>query len=98
MDGTQEAMTDVLDATSAILALCGHIPQFKEGEVYRDAVGRRWKVTSAWYGGSILMLKRYLRPWTGIQVAVVDEGRPGTATVMLDEGFTTIYADTEGER
>ncbi len=93
---TEDATTSIIDATSAILQLAlalERMPRFMEGGVYRDSVGRRWKVRETWYGGSILMLKRVHRPWSETQVAVVDEGAPWTATVLLAEGFTTIYAD-----
>ena len=73
-------------------------PTFEAGKVYRDSVGRRWRVTYIFreYRGRILV-RRVWRPWVK-RVAVVDDDFPGTATVMLGEGFTTIYADTEGER
>ena len=42
-----------------------------------------------------MIVRRAYRPLSELQVAVVDEGRPDTATVMLDCGFTTIYAEDE---
>ena len=38
-----------------------------------------------------MIVRRAYRPLSEIYAAVVDEGRPDTATVMLDCGFTTIY-------
>lgn len=74
-------------------------PTFEAGKVYLDSVGRRWRVEYVFheYRGRILV-RRVWRPWVK-RVAVVDKDFPATATVMLDDCFfTTIYADTEGER
>ena len=41
-----------------------------------------------------MTVRRAWRPWSEIQVAIVDEDRPDTANVMLNCGFTTIYEET----
>ena len=75
--------------------------QFKVGETYFDAVGRRWNVRQIFKvnGWPCLMLSR----WTPTMMfGLTNEWHPGiveddgkTATVLLDEGFTTLYAEEE---
>ncbi len=77
--------------------------QFKIGERYSDAVGRKWEVRQFFNvnGWLCLMLSR----WTPMTLfGLTNEWHPGiveddgrTATVLLDEGFTTLYAEEAGE-
>lgn len=76
---------------------------FKVGERYFDAVGRKWEVRQIFKvnGWPCLMLSR----WTPTALfgltnewhpaIVEDDGK--TATVLLDEGFTTLYAEEASE-
>ena len=77
--------------------------QFKIGERYSDAVGRKWEVRQFFNvnGWLCLMLSR----WTPVTLfGLTNEWHPGiveddgkTATVLLDEGFTTLYAEEAEE-
>ena len=77
--------------------------QFKVGGRYSDAVGRKWEVRQIFKvnGWPCLMLSRWT-PTTLFGLTnewhpaiVEDDGK--TATVLLDEGFTTLYAEEEKE-
>lgn len=79
------------------------INQFKVGERYSDTIGRKWKVRQVFKvnGQTCLMLSR----WTPATIfgltnewhpAIVEDGCK-TATILLDEGFTTLYAEDESE-
>lgn len=78
------------------------INQFKVGGRYLDAVGRKWEVRQIFKvnGWLCLMLSRWTPAtlfglttrWHPVHPAIVeDDGK--TATVLLDEGFTTLYAE-----
>lgn len=76
---------------------------FMVGERYTDAAGRKWEVRQVFNvnGWPCLLLSK----WTPTIVfgftnewhpaIVEDDGK--TATVLLDEGFTTLYAEEEKE-
>ena len=68
--------------------------QFKVGERYSDAVGRKWKVLK-WVtiGDSyrVFLVKRGFRT----EIAVMDTS--DRMTVLVDHGFTTLYAEEEKE-
>ena len=71
---------------------------FYEGDKYKDAVGRDWYVVHAVNspkGERLLLVKRdklLTNQW-----AIAIDNRDGTATVLEDIGFTTIYAEDEEE-
>lgn len=72
---------------------------FKVGERYFDAVGRKWEVRQIFNvnGWPCLMLRKRTpatlfgstNEW---RPAIVEDGGK-TATVLLDDGFTTLYAE-----
>lgn len=68
---------------------------FRIGETYYDAVGRRWTVIHAvkirddW----VLLVKEDKWITKKYCLAVMDS--PDRATVFLEMGFTTIYAESE---
>lgn len=72
---------------------------FKVGERYFDAVGRKWEVRQIFNvnGWPCLMLsKRTLATLFGLTnkwhpAIVEDDGK--TAIILLDEGFSTLYAE-----
>lgn len=76
---------------------------FKIGERYFDAVGRKWEVRQIFNvnGWPCLMLSK----WTPVilfgltnewhPAIVEDDGK--TATILLDEGFSTLYAEKAEE-
>ena len=71
---------------------------FYEGDKYKDAVGRDWYVVHAVNspkGERLLLVKRdklITNQW-----AIAIDNQDGTATVLEDIGFTTIYAEDEEE-
>lgn len=72
--------------------------EFKTDEWYFDSMGRPWKVDSPKRRISEGLEVMVVSPWTSnmyhcnaFEIAVVDTDT--TATVMTDNGFTTIYAD-----
>lgn len=76
---------------------------FKVGERYFDAVGRKWEVRQIFNvnGWPCLMLSK----WTPVTLfgltnewhpAIVEDGG-NTATILLDEGFSTLYAEEAKE-
>lgn len=67
---------------------------FYEGDKYTDAVGRMWYVVHAVNSpkGERLLLVKRDEPLTDLWAIAVDN-RDGTATVLEDIGFTTIYAE-----
>lgn len=72
---------------------------FEMGKKYRDAVGRMWRVKKILMneldGSTRLMnVVRYFIGGPSVYTYAVDN-RDGTATVLLDDGFTTIYEDEE---
>lgn len=67
---------------------------FYEGDKYTDAVGRMWYVVHAVNtpkGERLLLVKRD-EPLTDLWAIAIDN-RDGTATVLEDIGFTTIYTE-----
>lgn len=70
---------------------------FRIGETYYDSIGRRWTVIHAakirddW----VLLVKEDKWITKKYCLAVMDS--QDRATVFLDHGFTTIYADKESE-
>ena len=75
--------------------------QFKVGETYFDAVGRKWNVRQIFKvnGWTCLLLCR----WDSMPLcsmiwhpATVEDGGK-TATILFDEGFSTLYAEEEKE-
>lgn len=77
--------------------------EFYNGWTYRDAVGRKWKVlqtyvlidedTNIHIKAMMVRLRRYI---PGI-IALAQDNGDGTATVLLPDGFTTIYDKEEKE-
>lgn len=72
--------------------------EFKTDEWYLDSMGRPWKVNSPKRRISDGLDVMVVSPWTpnmyhcnAFEIAVADTDT--TATVMTDNGFTTIYAD-----
>lgn len=66
---------------------------FVVGNRYSDAIGRRWKVvrSASDSEGNLVLIVRNWRK--GLCLAFEDY--EGTATVLLKDGFTTIYAEAE---
>lgn len=66
---------------------------FAAGNRYSDAIGRRWKVVrsaSDSEGNLVLIVRNWKK---GLCLAFEDV--EGTATVLLKDGFTTIYEEAE---
>ena len=69
---------------------------FETGKVYHDAIGRRWWVLCRDHikDADVLTVARYFFGGPNKYAhAVIDEDDDGKATVLLDNGFTTIYDD-----
>lgn len=69
---------------------------FQVGKKYKDAIGRKWKILhSYWLPKGDGADEYYIvRNWKkGLALAVLDTET--TASVLLDDGFTTIYAEDE---
>lgn len=70
---------------------------FRIGETYRDSIGRRWtvihavKIRDEW----ALLVKE--DKWIAKKYYLAKMESQDRATVFLDYGFTTIYADKESE-
>ena len=65
---------------------------FEVGRCYYDAVGRKWRIvkrTMIDESTVVFIVRHHFK----VQIAVEDT--PDMATVLLDEGFTTIYAEVE---
>jgi hypothetical protein len=71
---------------------------FKEDKWYLDCDGRKWLVKKIRHIGPTTENMIVGLPISDqemkYEIAIVD-GDTGTASVLLDDGFTTIYADTE---
>lgn len=70
---------------------------FEKEKKYRDAVGRIWCVmlmNELGGGTRIMTVVRYFIGGPSVYAHAVDN-KDGTATVLLDDGFTTIYEDEE---
>lgn len=67
--------------------------RFFEGNIYKDAVGREWFVVQAvtTFKGERLLLIRRDKLITNLWAIAIDN-EDGTATVLEDIGFTTLYA------
>ena len=62
---------------------------FKVGNRYRDATGRKWRIIK-WVAVSsyrVYLVRRFLRT----EIAVMESN--DTLNVLVDYGFTTLYAD-----
>ena len=74
--------------------------RFEVGGAYYDAIGRKWKVSQKFKvnGQPCLIVYYYGSEYTlfgrtsKYRPAIIEDGG-NTATVLLDEGFTTIYAE-----
>ena len=70
---------------------------FVKGKAYHDATGRVWHVlcrNTLFDGTTVLTVARWMVGGPNIYAhAVVDDEI--RATVLLDDGFTTIYSDDE---
>ena len=69
---------------------------FQVGKKYRDAIGRRWKILHSYWLPKGDQADEYyiVRNWRkGLALAVRDTET--TASVLFDDGFTTIYAEEE---
>ena len=64
---------------------------FEIGKKYPDAVGRRWKVLACRsVNGQCTMLVRHL-----LRTEIAIRDTQDRATILLDYGFTTLYAEEE---
>lgn len=72
--------------------------KFKVGGKYLDTVGHTWVVMSirqVSLNTRVLLVKAN-KPLTNLwEVAVIDNLIPSQASILMDEGFTTLYADQE---
>lgn len=68
---------------------------FRIGETYYDAVGRRWTVIQIVKIKDELALVVKKNKWIGKKYYLAMIDSQDRATVFLDEGFTTIYAEDE---
>lgn len=73
--------------------------RFEVGGAYYDAVGRKWRVSQKFkVNGQPCLIVYYCSYYTlfgrtsNYHPAIIEDGG-NTATVLLDEGFTTIYAE-----
>ena len=66
--------------------------RFFEGNIYKDEVGRDWFVvqTVTTFKGERLLLIRRDKLITNLWAIAIDNG-DGTATVLENIGFTTLY-------
>lgn len=72
---------------------------FEKDGIYRDANGDNWRVlakNTIKEGVTLLVVAQYIIPGPSIFAQAVVEGDGKTATILLDDGFTTIY-DEKGE-
>lgn len=72
---------------------------FEKDGIYRDANGDSWRVlakNTIKDGTTLLIVAQYIIPGPNrfAQAIVEDDGK--TATVLLDEGFTTLYDWDDG--
>lgn len=78
--------------------IIGH-DRFEVGGAYYDAIGRKWKVSQKFkVNGQPCLIVYFCTEHilfgrtSNYHPAIIEDGG-NTATVLLDEGFTTIYAE-----
>ena len=70
---------------------------FRIGQIYRDAVGRGWKIIRKRTDGDGAHVMIVRRVWNPFRYELAFEESDGTtAIVLFDYGFTTIYSDEGG--
>lgn len=70
---------------------------FVKGKAYYDAIGRVWHVlckNTLLDGTTVLTVARWMVGGPNIYAHAVEDDEI-RATVLLDDGFTTIYSDDE---
>ena len=71
---------------------------FETGKKYKDVMGRIWRpmlITKIKGNVTVMTVVRYFVGGSNVYAHAIDEG-DGTATVLLDDGFTTIYDEVVG--
>ena len=69
---------------------------FRENKVYYDAIGKRWKVEQSlqYLDPPLLLVRRDKKYNPNYAIAVVErDTKLKTATILLKDGFTTLYSD-----
>lgn len=66
---------------------------FEIGKTYHDLIGRKWKILKTAYdseGNSVFIVRNWKK---GLCLAFQDY--EGAATIVYDDGFTTIYTEED---
>ena len=69
---------------------------FRENKVYYDAIGRKWRVEQSleYLDTPLLLVKTDKKYNPKYAIAIVErDTKLKTATILLKDGFTTIYSD-----